>query len=379
MKECNIFLAISGATPAVLTEAVWALAVRDGVRLDEFHVVTTPIGKDLLDKVGLFDDKKGPLARMRKDWKTKAKNIPPFPAANAHVPKGMRKRDLSDSDENACMEAEITSQLRRYTVDPSTRLFASLAGGRKPMSAYMILGMTAFARPQDRLYHVLSEAPGGMSPEGWFYPSPKKPGEKKWVNLFEVPFPKLRRTFETHHPELLRTSLTQAFEEFNKAAEEPTIEVNLLDRDRFVTINGVPFKASPRHLMWLSLLVQRKDGRYCPKETMNCGECRTLDCTLKVRASKLKGESNLLILDEKDLSFLKKADELFHEEYPSFEPADAVRALLWASYRARLKKEMEKRFPEMMGFFIGLWGTPGKIGSYRLGVDRKNLTIRGGI
>jgi CRISPR-associated protein (TIGR02584 family) len=376
MPERNVFLAVSGATPVVLTEAIWALAVKDGIRLDEVQVVTTPTGKDLLDKAGLFDEVNGPLALMRKDWKSSAKNIPSFGKHNAHVPKGMRKKDLSDSDENACMEAEITAHLRRFTGDTSTKLFASLAGGRKTMSAYMILGMTAFARPEDRLFHVLSEAPGGFSPNDWYYPSPKKPIERKWVNLFDVPFPKLRKTFETYHPELLRTSLTHAFEEFNKNAEEPTVTVNLGDKRRFFEVDGQALKLEPKALLWLALLAHRK--LTCGVAVkVRCRDCKKETCRLStVGAGNQKGDGTKFVLSPGDYEFCREAyGTLRGDADVVLSDEEIQNPRWWAACLARMRKELPAQLGMKTRWFDGALerGAGGRSAGGMLGIGRKGI------
>jgi len=373
----NVYLAVTGRSPAVLTESLYALWVKLKTPVHEIVVVTTPGGREELVKEG-FLSRNSPIKRMHAEYGLSKKGIPlpKFTPSCVVIPRGMNKRDLSDGRENSIMEAEITRQLRRFTKDPGTTVLASLSGGRKTMSAYMILGMAVYARPGDKLFHVLYDGPGEFPKPGWLYPSKKCPKQAGWANLFEVPFPHLRSMIQSMNPMLLEKPLTETIAVINREQAQPRIEVDLGDKERFVTVNGEVLKSSPRHMMWLGLLVNRKNGRFCPPGVTSCGQCRTRDCTLKLEASIKRDEPNLLKLDQADLEFIRKAHELFHDADDGFVPVAAVFPNFWGPYRARLKDELEAQFPGLMDHFAGLFGTPGKKGSYRLEIERSRLSHR---
>jgi CRISPR-associated protein (TIGR02584 family) len=376
----NILLAVSGATPAVLTETVWAMAVRDQVKLDELHVVTTDLGKRMFAEAGFFDPKRSPFTAMEQDWKLRRmrRPLPAFPEANVHIPAGMKSKDLTDSQENECMESEITDQLRRYTGDPSVRLYASLAGGRKTMAAYMILGMTAFAREDDKLHHVLMAAPGGTNPPGWWYPRPGKPKEIKWVNLFEVPFPRLRKTFETMHGDLMRTSLTAAFSKFNSRIR---LDINLNDRARFIEVDGQAVKLEPKSALWLALLAYRKKSGMCPAGARSCEACREKNCKVTNLARKTKEDDIQMNLRDRDVEFCRAAYMKVRGDLEEkLTPEEVLSAKWWGSARTHMRDKLIKALgPSKAAALVSGFGKGSGAAPVEaiLGTDRADLFIHG--
>src|SRR5262249_35100828 len=63
---------------------------------------------------------------------------------------------------------------RSLTSDPQSRIYASMAGGRKTMGLYLGLALQFYGRPQDRLTHVLVSPPALENHPDFFYP-PRKP------------------------------------------------------------------------------------------------------------------------------------------------------------------------------------------------------------
>jgi len=126
-------------------------------------------------------------------------------------------RDLEDivtAEDNLAAADAILEVVRGLTSNPDIRLIASLACGRKTMSAFMALAMTLVGRPEDRLCHVLVNAPFD-SP--WLHPKfyfPTHPptqhklrdrsgktvevisGAKARIELAEAPFVPLAKLFE---------------------------------------------------------------------------------------------------------------------------------------------------------------------------------------
>ncbi len=158
----NILIAVVGTTPAVITETLQALADRS-IEIDEMHIVTTSVGKKLL-----FDTLLGKnrpfrfLCREYPGSETKAKIAEAIlKDDNCHVVmKGkVPLRDIEKDEDAIALADLIGTQVRALAADKNARLFASLAGGRKTMSFWLGCAMSLFARPRDRLMHVLVNAP----------------------------------------------------------------------------------------------------------------------------------------------------------------------------------------------------------------------------
>ncbi len=381
-KKKSIFLATGGESPAVLTEAIWALVVRNKMILTEIHVITTSEGKNKILEAGLIDMKKGPFARLWKDWKLPAKTFPLFGESQIHIPPKMKiKKDLGDSEANAAMEEEIAQRLDEFTKDPAVGLQASLAGGRKTMSAYLTLGMSAFAREGDTLYHVLMD-PGKEKKlsNGW-YPDPKKKAEIKWVNLFEVPFPRLNNFFRNIHLDLLKTSLTTAFEEFNM--KQVSLTVNLEKAPGYIEVDGKRLDLDPKQSLWVALLAWRKNGILCPRDVKSCETCQLKPCRLTNQAQSNAGNAIKIMLTPKDLEFCRIAYRIFKNDDDlltgPFDTDMILETNWWGASRSRLGKRLITQLgPSKAALIVNELGRGSGAHPLQavLGIDRTLVSIK---
>ena len=155
----RILVAGMGTSPAVLTNAVWALAhQKKPVVPDEVVVLITKNGKELLRRElidnGVWDEM---LAEMKREkigidgrlvfGETSIRTIPDA--------RGNEIDDLRTGEDNLRAADFMLSQLRQYTEDGGTELHVSIAGGRKTMSALLFSCMTLLGRECDKVYHVL--------------------------------------------------------------------------------------------------------------------------------------------------------------------------------------------------------------------------------
>ena len=190
---------VIGLTPQVVTETLWAVLSRDGLRAmpSRVHLVTTAIGArrirdDLLGETGA-------LARFCTDFGLSSI------VAVVHVledGQGREQDDIRDHDDNTRMANLILRVVRELTADPLRPVHASIAGGRKSMSFYMGYGLSLYGRPQDSLSHVLVSEPFEQCPQFWYptpYPKelPLRNGSTcdaatARVDLAEIPFLPLR-------------------------------------------------------------------------------------------------------------------------------------------------------------------------------------------
>lgn len=145
-KKRQILVAGMGTSPAVLTNAVWALVhQREPVVPDEIVVFITKNGKTLLKKE-LFDD--GVWADMLKCLAREGVNVEGklmFGETSIRsIPdaKGNEIDDLRTGEDNLRAADFMLQQLRQYTESSDTVVLASIAGGRKTMSALLFSCMT---------------------------------------------------------------------------------------------------------------------------------------------------------------------------------------------------------------------------------------------
>ncbi len=204
----RILVAVTGLSPQVVTETLYALAVAADPRFvpTEIHLITTSEGAERA-RLALLSDKLGGFHRLRHDYA-----LPPiaFDAAHIHVlcdAAGQAMSDIRSPQDNLACADFITEQVRTLTADPDTALHVSIAGGRKTMGFFLGYALSLFGRPQDRLSHVLVSEPFENT-WAFFYPTPYEnvieTADKKLadardarVSLAEIPFVSLRHGLPT--------------------------------------------------------------------------------------------------------------------------------------------------------------------------------------
>lgn len=166
----HVLLCVTGLTPQVVTETVFALFAAQREQLpDEIHVVTTADGAQRI-RLALLSKDPGWFARMRAEY-----DMPPilFTEAQVHVlhdDQGKPLTDIRTAEDNVTAANQLAELVRGFTQDPQTALHVSLAGGRKTLGFFAGYALGLFARPQDRLSHVLASEPFESSWD-FFYPT----------------------------------------------------------------------------------------------------------------------------------------------------------------------------------------------------------------
>lgn len=167
----RILLAVTGLSPQVVTETLYALAIPCASPFvpTEIHLLTTQEGARRA-RAALLHPDGGQFHALLADYPQMGN--PVFDDAHIHViatPDGMPLPDIRTPDENAAAADAITTLVAKLTRDDAAALHASLAGGRKTMGFYLGYAFSLFARPQDRLSHVLVSSPFENHPQ-FFYP-----------------------------------------------------------------------------------------------------------------------------------------------------------------------------------------------------------------
>lgn len=174
----RILLAATGLSPQIVTETLYALAVRPAEGRPayvptEVRLITTVRGREqainnlLMSAAG----RPGWFRRLRTDY-----SLPEirFDESCIHViagANGLPMEDIRTPGDNEYAADYITAIVRELTGDTAAALHVSLAGGRKTMGFYLGYALSLFARPQDRLSHVLVSRPFESNPD-FYYPTP---------------------------------------------------------------------------------------------------------------------------------------------------------------------------------------------------------------
>jgi CRISPR-associated protein (TIGR02584 family) len=149
-----------GETPPILTEAFFYYRRRHNppILFSEVHVLTTTKGKAAA-MAKLLGRSPG------SNWWSKLLQelrIPPtkvsFDENHIHVLKDAQGNELDDvrtSEESLLVADQICEIVRGLCSRDDTAVYATMAGGRKTMGVYLTIALQLYARPQDRLFHVL--------------------------------------------------------------------------------------------------------------------------------------------------------------------------------------------------------------------------------
>lgn len=320
MKHRNILLCVTGLSPQIVTETVYALAVARTPPWvpDEIHVLTTAAGQRELE-LNLFeapqpDGTRGWFARLCADYR-----LPPiaFDAARIHAlrgPDGQALDDIRTPADNEIAADAIADLVRTLSRDDACALHVSIAGGRKTMGYYLGYALSLYGRAQDRLSHVLVSEPFENN-RAFYYPTPYRlpiavrrgareetfDARDARVDLAEIPFVRLRGGLPGR---LLdgRASLSQTVATANRAQEAPLLE--LLPATQQLRADGVVIElgAIPFALLWW--LAERARAEAPP---VDFGAPDSADAFLDVLRRRLGGLSPERIRAEEALDWRRDA------------------------------------------------------------------------
>lgn len=151
-----------GLTPQVVTETLYALVrqEQDPFLPTELHIVSTARGARIVHE-RLVAGGEGPLQRLQREWLSGHAPLRFDAAQHLHVVQrgGEPLDDIESVEDNAAIADTLLEVLRPLARDPACAIHASIAGGRKSMGFYLGYAMSLLGRPQDRLSHVLVNAP----------------------------------------------------------------------------------------------------------------------------------------------------------------------------------------------------------------------------
>lgn len=244
----RILLAVSGMSPQIVTETLYALTVAEKDQPfipTEIHLISTTTGKNRA-VLELLHPQTGKFHQLCKDYGLEGIQ---FCAEQIYVisdKHGVLLDDIKTPEENEAAADFITQKVNELTRDNDSALHVSIAGGRKTMGYYLGYALSLFGRAQDRLSHVLvTDRYEGL--REFFYPTPeshviydrdKNPLDTKTaeVILATIPFVRLR----TGLPNFLlkgTASFSESIRFARRAEGDPLLEIDLAKR--CLTANGI--------------------------------------------------------------------------------------------------------------------------------------------
>jgi CRISPR-associated protein (TIGR02584 family) len=268
----RILLSVTGLSPQVVTETLYALYKQQAPLPTEVHILTTSEGAERA-RLTLLKDRW--FARFCQDYGLSGIE---FDANHIHIlqsANGETLADIRSEQDNQAMGDAITEWVRQFTADSHDSLHVSIAGGRKTMGFYAGYALSLFGRPQDRLSHVLVSADYESHPN-FYYPTPyshviytndktQKPLDtaQAEVTLAELPFVRLRHGLDSALLEG-RASFSEAVAKAQQALGPASLQIDL--NARRIIAQGTGVKLSPVDLAFYSWLARRQlQGIEAPK------------------------------------------------------------------------------------------------------------------
>lgn len=276
----RILLLVSGMSPQIITETLYALAVEKTPPWlpDEVHLVTTEQGQRNA-VLQLLEDKKR-FDQFLTDYQIT--HPIRFDSSTIHLirdSEGTPLVDLRTPEDNEAAADTICNVIRTFTQNPDHELHVSLAGGRKTMGYYAGYALSLFGRPQDRLSHVLVSEHYENNPD-FFYPTPyakeiydrnKIPLDTRnaRVWLAEIPFVRMRNG--------LPRSLLQGQHSFSDTVQLAQLaaeksELKLFPTTISYTLNGIKGQLPPVQMALLLWAAYRKTHKLGPIPKLVEGE-----------------------------------------------------------------------------------------------------------
>ncbi len=263
----RLLVAVTGLSPQVVTETLYALAVAARPRFvpTEIHLLTTAEGAERA-RLYLLSHDPGWFRRFCEEYQVDGIR---FGGDHLHLltdEEGHGLNDIRSEADNALLANQIAGWVRRFTADPDAALHVSLAGGRKTMGFYIAYSLSLWGRPQDRLSHVLVSAPFESHP-GFFYPrreshiiytpppdSRPLDASSAEVSLAEIPFVRLREWLPASVLDR-ETSFIDAVEAAQHTLGPPELRFQL--RKRTVMTSRSEIRLPPAELAFYSWIARR--------------------------------------------------------------------------------------------------------------------------
>lgn len=289
-------IAVTGLSPAIVTETVWALAQEKPRILPQRVIfITTGTGaakirEQLRTPLAAFDGQSAwqalRTALKAKDHELIAEEPRLISRANKKTGTLDTLADIQTPEENDIAASFILEEVRRVTMNPDTPLIASIAGGRKTMGALLHAAVTLLGRETDRLTHVLVSPPYETMP-GFFFPDQPGPAlkdregkehapAKARVQLADVPFVPLRNRFEDIRDfpgsfDGLRRKFSRELKE--DAARPRLIEISY--RQKCLWVDEKPVKLPIKVLAVLHFLLEQQKAGKTPMDQPEAADAMT--------------------------------------------------------------------------------------------------------
>jgi len=272
LKHCALF--VIGHSPAILTETLAAYIVNPA---DDIRICTTASGAKILKRVLLEE---GGWQRFQQMYPV-YQDVH-FDASCLIVPENLE--DIRSPDENQRM-AQVILEMVQDAVRTSSMISASIAGGRKTMGYLLGFAMTLFARPQDRMTHVLVP-PEWERDRKFLFPEPE---DARRITLVDIPFIRLKGYMK---PAIYKMDVDTLVASAQTAVDIVALEpITLQMKRRTICYLGLEMTLPAREFAFYLFFSRQKLHACADKKRSICGDC--CDCFLSIDGMDAKREELL--------------------------------------------------------------------------------------
>ncbi|MFV2029262.1 CRISPR-associated ring nuclease Csm6 [Neisseria sp. S1] len=371
VERRKILVAVTGMSPQIVTETIYALYCRDGWLPEKVYVLTTQTGADnisasLLGREGFFENLCAEYGLGNID----------FNADNIRVIRdalGQPLVDIRTPEENSLAADQIVRFIHDLCADEYTELHVSIAGGRKSMGFYIGYALSLFGRRWDKLSHVLVEEAFEQNRD-FFYP-PKssrildtplglRDAAAAKVMLADIPFVRMREGM----PQLAldeEWSFSQAVALTQQNLADFRLVINCADLS--IVCHGTePIKLPVREFcFYLAMAEFKLDGKILVKKRTH----------QDYELLKKKYWHHYQNLNKKFKGKGRAAVQAREEEWERLDKADKIHDI-WKEVPSTIKKKLKKRLGDFSKYFeITSSGKRNKM-EYQLAADKENIEIR---
>jgi len=284
----NILLLVTGGTPQIITETIWALACdpqhNEQWVPDEVHIISTRYGLNEVKNKLLGKDKI--LTRIKNEYAQIANLRLEENFLHCFTDQdGNELEDLRTPEENEFAANLICEKIRYFSSDEKVSLHVSIAGGRKTMGFYAGYALSLYGRAQDRMSHVLVDEKfeKGIN---FYYPSKNENDfiidrENKTIGLSkdaqvwlaQIPFVRLKEAVKDKHQLKGEDSFSTVVHKINESFNDVKLKIlvhsrEVLINDKFVIKNLAPREFAMLH--WFADLRKKGfDGIVAPTKKIN--------------------------------------------------------------------------------------------------------------
>lgn len=280
MKDDYVLLAVTGMSPQVVTETLFALYKQGRCMPKKIKIITTKIGKQQI-WLRLGVAKQGQTYTvLQKFFSDYSLPVVDFNENDIWVVEdglGIAMNDVVSDTDHQLMADFIVEKVRELTIDNTVSLHASLAGGRKTMTFFLGYALSLFGREHDELSHVLvTDEFEGLN--DFYYPTPttevvesknKTPldASRAQVQLSLIPFVRMR---EDTPLDIInkQQSYSSLIKSINDSKKPPFLKIRC--EDRTIVCNDLIIRLQPvlfYFYLWLvEYYCEYDDALVCPLE-----------------------------------------------------------------------------------------------------------------